>query len=60
MASCRMQDFAGSLAPLTVPPKFDSVDKERAYLKLRLTAALRIMGKLGYDHVSLVQAGNQA
>ncbi|CEQ41268.1 SPOSA6832_02980 [Sporobolomyces salmonicolor] len=35
---------------LLSPPKFDSVDDERAYLKERLAAALRIFGKYGYDH----------
>ncbi|GAA5929238.1 uncharacterized protein JCM15063_004091 [Sporobolomyces koalae] len=35
---------------LITPPKFDSVEKEREYLKERLVAAIRIFGKFGYDH----------
>ncbi|GAA5820811.1 hypothetical protein JCM11491_000687, partial [Sporobolomyces phaffii] len=35
---------------LITPPKFDSVDAERAYLKDKLAASLRIFGKFGYDH----------
>ncbi|GAA6064611.1 hypothetical protein JCM10212_007100 [Sporobolomyces blumeae] len=35
---------------LITPPKFDSVDDERRYLKEKLAASLRIFGKMGYDH----------
>lgn len=43
-------DMAGSnMAALTSPPKFDNVDEERAYLKERLCAALRIFARLGYE-----------
>ncbi|GAA5875184.1 hypothetical protein JCM1840_007275 [Sporobolomyces johnsonii] len=38
------------LEALLSPPKFDNVEDERAYLKERLAAALRIFGKYGYDH----------
>lgn len=35
---------------LITPPKFDSVEQERAYLKEKLAASVRIFGKFGYDH----------
>lgn len=45
-------DFAGNgqLAALTQPPKHDTVEAERAYLKERLVAALRIFAQQGFDH----------
>ncbi|SCZ89182.1 BZ3500_MvSof-1268-A1-R1_Chr1-1g01012 [Microbotryum saponariae] len=43
-------DYGGSLKELTEPPKFDNVEDERRYLKERLAAALRIIGRLGFDH----------
>ncbi|KDE09471.1 hypothetical protein MVLG_00373 [Microbotryum lychnidis-dioicae p1A1 Lamole] len=43
-------DYGGSLKELTEPPKFDNVEDERKYLKERLAAALRIIGRLGFDH----------
>ncbi|GAA6006024.1 hypothetical protein JCM10207_007311 [Rhodosporidiobolus poonsookiae] len=38
------------LAALCRPPTFSSVEEERAYLKERLAAALRIFGKMELDH----------
>jgi hypothetical protein len=35
---------------LITPPKFESVEKEREYLKEKLAASVRIFGKYGYDH----------
>ena len=45
-------DFSssGELAALTQPPAFDNVDDERAYLKERLCAAIRIFAREGLDH----------
>ncbi|KAI5474401.1 class II aldolase/adducin domain containing protein [Pseudohyphozyma bogoriensis] len=40
----------GDLLALATPPKFDSIEKERAYLKERLVAAIRIFAKFGLDH----------
>ncbi|ORY89026.1 class II aldolase/adducin, N-terminal domain-containing protein [Leucosporidium creatinivorum] len=40
----------GELAALTSPPKFTDIESERAYLKERLVASLRIFAKLGFDH----------
>lgn len=40
----------GELAALTSPPKFNDFESERAYLKERLVASLRIFAKLGFDH----------
>ena len=41
---------AGEMAALTQPPKFESVEEERAYLKEKLAASLRIFARLGFDH----------
>lgn len=41
---------AGDLAALTGPPKFKTVEAEREYLKIKLTAAMRIFDHLGYCH----------
>lgn len=45
-------DFGGAseLGALTQPPSFASVDIERAYLKERLAAAIRIFADQDYDH----------
>lgn len=44
------------MAALTKPPTFTDVDEERAYLKERLCAAMRIFAAEKFDHgvVSLV------
>ncbi|KAK4050805.1 hypothetical protein OIV83_003226 [Microbotryomycetes sp. JL201] len=49
-ASSGFEMGKGDLAKLTAPPKFDNVEAERAYLKERLCAALRIFAKQGFDH----------
>lgn len=41
---------AGDLAALTGPPKFKTIEAEREYLKIKLTAAMRIFDHLGYCH----------
>ena len=44
-------DFgSGGLAALTQPPTFTTVEAERAYLKERLVAAIRIFAHEGFDH----------
>lgn len=42
----------GEMAALTQPPHFapDDFEGQRAYLKERLAASLRIFAHLGYDH----------
>jgi len=47
------EDFGfgkGDLAALVVPPKFDSVDAEKKYLKERLALACRIFAQYNLDH----------
>lgn len=45
-------DFGGAseLGALTQPPAFASIDIERAYLKERLAAAIRIFAQYELDH----------
>lgn len=38
------------MSNLTKPPTFTDVDEERAYLKERLCAAMRIFAAEGFDH----------
>ncbi|KAI0831519.1 arad-like aldolase/epimerase [Trametes gibbosa] len=40
---------ASAIGDLPLPPKFESKQMERKYLKFRLAQAFRIFGKLGYD-----------
>lgn len=40
----------GDLQALSTPPKFDNVDDERQYLKIRLALACRIFAQHGLDH----------
>lgn len=40
----------GDLRALAFPPSFDNKEKERQYLKERLTAAVRIFAQKGFDH----------
>ncbi|BGP25553.1 class II aldolase/adducin domain containing protein [Rhodotorula toruloides] len=40
----------GDLAALVTPPKFDSLDEERQYLKERIALACRIFAQYGLDH----------
>lgn len=40
----------GDLAQLVTPPRFDSLDDERQYLKERIALACRIFAQYGLDH----------
>lgn len=40
----------GDLAALVTPPKFDSLEDERQYLKERIALACRIFAQYGLDH----------
>ncbi|BGP49207.1 hypothetical protein JCM10450v2_005090 [Rhodotorula kratochvilovae] len=40
----------GDLAALTSPPKFDNIEDEKKYLKIRLALACRIFAQYGLDH----------